>query len=328
MLTGQTVQPVDGPGPLVDVGVRAEPRSRGVGRCRLDQVTGEDHPAEALHPRIGDGDHQVTAAVTLTEMDDLDHPLPAQLDHVGDREQGVGHHQVGWVEAQVAGLLVDPVRAQRLGQGLVPDRRDAGEPGQAEGVVEVVVGGDHSPYRTIGDLGHPGQQLGTLGGAGAGVDHHGAVAAHDQAQVDRRRLGDQAVDTVGDLLPGAELPATPGGLRDVGGFSHTIRLALRTKECQSGPDRRDGRAVREEDPCSTTASWRSSGPSSPTTSPARSRSGPRRWSIGTTSACHRQRSATTWRCWRRRGTSPSRTPAPAGSRPTRATGCSWTGSAR
>ena len=43
------------------------------------------------------------------------------------------------------------------------------------------------------------------------------------------------------------------------------------------------------------------------------------------SASRRPPSATTWRRWRRRGSSPSRTPAPAGCRPTRATGCSSTG---
>ena len=60
----------------------------------------------------------------------------------------------------------------------------------------------------------------------------------------------------------------------------------------------------------------------------RSRSAPRRWSSGTASASRRPRSATTWPRWRRRATSPSRTPAPAGSPPTRATGCSSTGSPR
>ena len=49
-------------------------------------------------------------------------------------------------------------------------------------------------------------------------------------------------------------------------------------------------------------------------------------SSGTTSGCPRRRSATTWRRWRRRATSPSPTPAPGGSRPTRATGCSSTSS--
>ena len=46
------------------------------------------------------------------------------------------------------------------------------------------------------------------------------------------------------------------------------------------------------------------------------------------SVSRRPRCATTWPRWRRRGSSPSRTPAPGGSPPTRATGSSWTGSPR
>ena len=68
--------------------------------------------------------------------------------------------------------------------------------------------------------------------------------------------------------------------------------------------------------------------SSPTTCPTRSQSGPRRSSNGTTSVCPAQPCATTWPRSRKRATSPSRTPAPAGCRPTRATASSSTGSRR
>ena len=78
--------------------------------------------------------------------------------------------------------------------------------------------------------------------------------------------------------------------------------------------------------CSRTVDLRCCVPSSRTTCPPRSRSAPSRWSTGTTSTCRRRPSATTWPRWRRRATSPSRTPAPAGCRPTRATGSSSTGS--
>ena len=96
-----------------------------------------------------------------------------------------------------------------------------------------------------------------------------------------------------------------------------VRLALTADECQ------DGRRGRRAD-CRTTASSPSCEPSSRTTSPPRSRSAPRPWSSVTPSVSRPRRSATTWRRWRRRGSSPSRTPAPAGSPPTRATGCSST----
>ena len=67
----------------------------------------------------------------------------------------------------------------------------------------------------------------------------------------------------------------------------------------------------------TTGSWPSSARSSRTMSTPRNRSVRRPWSTGTTWASPRRPCATTWPRWRRRATSPSRTPAPAGSPPTR-----------
>ena len=93
-------------------------------------------------------------------------------------------------------------------------------------------------------------------------------------------------------------------------------------ECQNRP-RRPGPG--EEVACSTNASSPCCARSSRTTSPPRSRWAPRPSSSGTTSGSPRPRSATTWPRWRTRATSPSRTPAPGGSRPTRATACSSTG---
>ena len=67
-------------------------------------------------------------------------------------------------------------------------------------------------------------------------------------------------------------------------------------------------------------------PSSPTSSPPRSRSARNHSSIGTISAFPARPSATTWRFWRPRATSPSRTPVRAGCPPRRATASSSTGS--
>ena len=78
----------------------------------------------------------------------------------------------------------------------------------------------------------------------------------------------------------------------------------------------------------TNAAWRSSGRSSRTTSRPTTRWAARPWPTGTTWASPRPPSATTWRCSRSRATSPSRTPAPAGCPPTRATGSSSTGCRR
>src|SRR3712207_5485329 len=78
----------------------------------------------------------------------------------------------------------------------------------------------------------------------------------------------------------------------------------------------------------TNAAWRSSGPSSRTTSRPTTRWAARPSPSGTTSASPRPPSATTWRCWRSRATLRSPTPAPGGGPRPRATGPSSTGFGR
>ena len=201
------------------------------------------------------------------------------------------------------------------------------EGGEPEGVVAVRVGDDDDLERDIGRRWRRRPHGPTLRRARPGVDEQRALVAGEQDQVHRVRLGD-ARHTPGASSSRARRAAGCGrSARRPARNGHGARLALTARECQ-GRTRRGRRPAKEVVSAWTTASCRCSAPSSPTTCPARSRSGPRRWSTSTTSASPRPRSATTWRRWRRRATSRSPTPARAASRPTRATGCSSTGSAR
>ncbi len=196
------------------------------------------------------------------------------------------------------GLVADELRSLRL------------EHAVAERVVPVLVAVDGEEHRQAA---HPPQ-----------------VGDHLAGQRSRRlRVEDQQPGLAGDHR---DVDVEPGVARDPHSVGHLVEachpVEASTLGTQGrrvpGPDvpRPECRGRRAD--CRTTASSPSCEPSSRTTSPRRSRSAPRPWSSVTPSVSRPRPSATTWRRWRRRGSSPSRTPAPAGSPPTRATGCSST----
>ena len=242
----------------------------------------------------------------------------------------VGQHDLGGedlVAVRVVGVLrayrsldvARPRAPSRSARRLVGVDREVAvrlaERGVAEGVVEVLVGVDDPGHRRRRRGGVRRRRPRAPRGRAVGVDHQQAAVAAHQRDVDveprrsaRPRRGRRPRGTPVTVRSVMREPADPS------------RLGTRA------PSARDAGTCDEEEarcwrnagsPCSA-RSWR-------TTSPPRSRSAPRRSSSGTASASPRRRSATTWRRWRRRASSPSRTPAPAGCRPTRATGSSSTG---